>query len=78
MMEIEKSASQAAGVVFTTAQLVWLDQETGEVLEIDVCVPEGEVVGSGAWVEQLAEQGFALRHVGEPGLRRYHCRIEIK
>jgi hypothetical protein len=69
-MEIEKQEFEAGERVFTTAQLVWLDEETGDVLEI-------EVVGSGAWVEELFEQGFALRQVGEPSVRRYQCRIEI-
>lgn len=69
-MEKKEERPADPGVVFTTAQLVWQDEETGEVLEI-------EVVGAAPWVWELAEQGFTTTQTGEPHLRRYRCRIEL-
>jgi hypothetical protein len=69
-MEIEKREVEGVERVFTTAQLVWLDEETGDVLEI-------EVTGAEPWVTGLAEQGFTRPEVRAPSLRRYQCRIEI-
>lgn len=70
-MEIEKRELESVERVFTTAQLVWLDEETGDVLEI-------EIVGAEPWVDGLAEQGFTRTVAGEPSVRRYRCRIEIR
>jgi hypothetical protein len=66
----EKKQPQASEPVFATAQLVWLDQETGEVLEI-------EVVGTAPWGDQPAEPGFDPSGQADPDARRYRCRIEF-
>lgn len=58
--------------VFPTAQLVWLDEESGEVLEV-------EVTGQGAseWIEGLVAQGFVVcEPTEERGLGQW-CRIEV-
>lgn len=69
-MANEREERTAQGVVFTTAQLVWRDEESGEVLEI-------EVVGGAPWVQELVEQGFVPTEGGESRVQRYRCRIEI-
>ena len=87
-MSNEKNRPEEGQVpVFQTAQLVWEDEVTGEVLEIEWIGAE-----PGAW--DLAELGFAPR-IGDParadasptrveaygpvkpGSGRYQCRIEI-
>jgi len=70
-MESEKKIEESPGTVFTSAQLVWLDEESGEVLEI-------EVVGGAPWVQELTEQGFKETLSGDQTIRRYHCRIELR
>jgi hypothetical protein len=69
-MGIEREERAVPGVVFTTAQLVWRDEESGEVLEI-------EVVGAAPWVQELVEQGFVPTEGAGSRLQRYRCRIEI-
>lgn len=84
MSDEEKRSSEGELPVFQTAQLVWLDEETGEVLEI-------ELVGADLWAADLTEQGFALRMplddleprpasspARESGSGRFRCRIEIR
>ena len=80
-MNAEEKRRPEAGdaTVFPTSQLVWLDEVTGEVLEI-------ELIGAEPWATHLAEQGFTPRPE-EPGADastpvtqppgRYRCRIEI-
>ncbi|MBL8857698.1 MAG: hypothetical protein JNL28_04215 [Planctomycetes bacterium] len=84
MRDEERGSGEGKPPVFPTAQLVWMDEETGEVLEI-------ELVGADPWAAELTEQGFALRTPmddSEPqpasspaqrgGFGRFQCRIEIR
>lgn len=67
-MEIETTRPGEEGEVFPAAQLVWLDEESGEELAI-------EVVGEAPWVTHLAETGFVPASAGDPLVRRHRCRI---
>lgn len=69
-MAIEKRESQTDEIVFTTAQLVWLDLETGDEFEI-------EVTGAAPWVHELKEQGFEAPRPADSKAPRLRCRIEF-
>lgn len=48
--------------------LVWLDEESGEELLI-------EIVGDAPWVRQLEETGFKSLGKVESGVMRRRCRV---
>ncbi|MDZ4773899.1 MAG: hypothetical protein SGI72_12280 [Planctomycetota bacterium] len=69
-MGTEKREPGPVEIVFTTAQLVWLDLESGDEFEI-------EVVGAAPWVHELTEQGFTPSTPAKTSAPRYRCRIEF-
>lgn len=71
--EIERVSSMIASPgVFPTALLVWIDEESGEALEIEV---HGEAAG--AWIDDLLTQGFVVLEPPAEDAPRRRCRIEV-
>lgn len=69
-MENESKRREPRGELFSAAQLVWRDEESGEILEI-------EMVGAVPWGLELEETGFHPAAALAPDPSRRRCRIEL-
>ncbi len=67
-MGSEQDRDRERGRGLGSEALVWLDEESGEELLI-------EVVGEAPWVKRLEETGFVAEREVESGVARRRCRV---